>query len=368
MKILHFADFHIGHKAYGLKARKRKMLENISSSHEGGMLDVIARYKPDAVLVSGDIFDNPEPTFDDLYHFKLFCQAAQRAPGRTCPLILCTGNHDKQNDSAVTLSEFFNTSMDVKMNDSLVAKGVRIYAMDFVHRNDLKKKVEELPNDIDILVMHQSMCGFLPTIARPEIDEEIAKILSTKAQYIALGDLHIHRKMELKEGVYAAYPGTVDFLRYGEESKHFKCWKIELEDGKIESISSIRIKPLQNTEVIDVKHIDDIVDFENKAEAQPEDFFFLKDFMGEDKPVLDAIQRATSKNPNLCVYRSIASTQREEAENEEEQYNRGDDFIQVIMDDDCVSEKEKDIAVDLWRAPSTKAIQGVLESLTVEST
>ena len=56
MKIIHTADWHLGHQLYGYErsAEQQSMLAQIA--------DIVESRRPDALLVSGDIFDTTQPS------------------------------------------------------------------------------------------------------------------------------------------------------------------------------------------------------------------------------------------------------------------------------------------------------------------
>ncbi len=87
MKILHSADWHLGDNFHGYdrKAEHDHFLEWLK--------DLIVDERPDALLVSGDIYDNANPSApaqEELYRFLADATAAN--PGMT--IVLTAGNHD----------------------------------------------------------------------------------------------------------------------------------------------------------------------------------------------------------------------------------------------------------------------------------
>jgi exonuclease SbcD len=86
LTLLHTADWHFGAVLYG----QRRHREHAAFSQ--WFVDCVAREKPDAVLISGDIFDSTTPSHQaqTLYYDTI---AALRRGG--CPHIIITGgNHD----------------------------------------------------------------------------------------------------------------------------------------------------------------------------------------------------------------------------------------------------------------------------------
>lgn len=87
MKIIHSADWHLGDNFHGFDR---------ISEHEHFLLwlqDLIAEERPDALLLSGDIFDNANPSAqaeEQLYAF--LANATRLHPG--LQIIITAGNHD----------------------------------------------------------------------------------------------------------------------------------------------------------------------------------------------------------------------------------------------------------------------------------
>lgn len=87
MKILHTSDWHIGRSFYE-NDRTEEFLDFFRQLHE-----IIAAEKPDAMLVSGDVFDNPAPSnaYAALYNREL-ARIQRDNPG--LQTIVTAGNHD----------------------------------------------------------------------------------------------------------------------------------------------------------------------------------------------------------------------------------------------------------------------------------
>lgn len=87
MRLLHTADWHLGHELYGFDRR---------AEHEAffdWLLERVAETKPDAVLVAGDVFHHVNPSIDSqrLYYDVLRRLGASSARPQ---LVVIGGNHD----------------------------------------------------------------------------------------------------------------------------------------------------------------------------------------------------------------------------------------------------------------------------------
>lgn len=87
MRFFHLSDLHIGKQLhyYNLKENQRAILQQIVSRAR--------EYRPDAILISGDIFDKSVPSGEAYLIFDQFLnQLAEITP--RIPVLLIAGNHD----------------------------------------------------------------------------------------------------------------------------------------------------------------------------------------------------------------------------------------------------------------------------------
>jgi len=348
MKILHLSDLHLGHRCYGIIRRQQTLRKNFTEYHEGGLNDVVNKMQPDAILVAGDLFDNSSPTYDDMDILKNWIDL------QSCPVIGITGNHEKLPDSFMQASEYFGIHKPGNYG------GLKIECENHMFRSTLReyaKKVEEC----DILMLHQSMYGFLSSIMRPEIDEETANILSEKCSYLALGDLHIHNRMKINNCI-AAYPGPIDFLRIGESHNKFGGWLIKEDDGRI-ATKSVEIKPYQKTHIINIKTEEDYVNFQAKIDSYENDFLVIKavehSVLYADTYLMLNDRRHTCEK--FCFkIEETESDAKEDSTELEENSVFDEDFMNIVRQDKTIEEEDKKLASDLWSAQSPKAMQALL--------
>ena len=88
MRILHTADLHLGQIMYHYYERV--------DEHEhffAQLKEWCAQYKPDALLVSGDVFDIPQPSAAVKEYFnRTFVQIHRQFPDMS--IVITAGNHD----------------------------------------------------------------------------------------------------------------------------------------------------------------------------------------------------------------------------------------------------------------------------------
>ncbi len=87
MKIIHTADWHIGNTFYGFdRADEHRHFFNF-------LLEQIGEHNADALVVSGDVFDNPNPSAEaQRIYYDFLSSAVKLYPG--FQIVVIAGNHD----------------------------------------------------------------------------------------------------------------------------------------------------------------------------------------------------------------------------------------------------------------------------------
>lgn len=151
MAIMHISDVHIGHQ------RGRSHLEKI--------VEATNRYKPDLVLINGDLVDAnsalEEGILDPLADFD-------------APVYFTTGNHESYIDTRRALEIIASLGVRILHNEVVETHGIQLVGLDYMNAdenafdmhavNKLTIK-EELPKLImtdgkPIILMHHSPVGF----------------------------------------------------------------------------------------------------------------------------------------------------------------------------------------------------------------
>lgn len=87
MKIIHTADWHLGNVFH----RHNRVAEH--RHFFGWLRDTIVQQQPDALIVSGDIFDGPNPAAEvQRLFYDFLTHLSVEHPGMS--IILIAGNHD----------------------------------------------------------------------------------------------------------------------------------------------------------------------------------------------------------------------------------------------------------------------------------
>ncbi|MBN1644079.1 MAG: exonuclease SbcCD subunit D [Dehalococcoidales bacterium] len=272
MKILHFADLHLGVESYGhinpatgLSTR----LDDILSALDK-VVDYALNNDIDLILFCGDAYRNREPSQTQQ---REFARRINRLSGNGIPTFLLIGNHDLPNAiGKATSTEIFDT-LDVK--DVYVSSRPEVYSISTKHgivqiaslpwlrRSGLLSKEETKNLNFEqinqrmqdtltnILASHTARLDTgLPAILAAHvwvvgatigtekmmtIGQEHTLLLSNVANpafdYVALG--HIHKRQVLTQNPPVVYAGSLEGLDFSDEDDEKGFYVIDIEsEGK----------------------------------------------------------------------------------------------------------------------------------------
>jgi exonuclease SbcD len=256
MKILHFADLHLGVESYGhinpetgLSSRLEDFLTALDQ-----VVDYALKNKVDLVLFCGDAYKNREPSQTQQ---REFARRIRRLSEGGVPLFLLTGNHDLPNaQGRASTIEIFDT---LSVPGVLVASrpgihrvhtrngDIQIAALPWVRRSALLSKEDTRNLDFNQINerLQQVLTGIISNLAE-KLDPGLPSVLaghvwvlnarvgSEKAMtigqehmlllgnvanpafdYVALG--HIHRGQVLNQCPPVVYAGSLERLDFGDE-------------------------------------------------------------------------------------------------------------------------------------------------------
>jgi len=267
MKILHFADLHLGVESYGhinpetgLPTRLDDFLKALDQ-----VVDYALENRVDLVLFCGDTYKTREPTQTQQ---REFAKRINRLSTNDIPIFLLIGNHDLPNViGRATATEIFDTlavkNVYVSNRPELCriptkSGDVQIASLPWLRRSalltkeetknlnleQLNQRMQEVltniitanvlkldPNLPSILAAHVWVSGArVGSEKAMTIGQEHALLLSNVANpafdYIALG--HIHKHQVLSQNPPVVYAGSLERLDFGEEEDAKGFYLVEI--------------------------------------------------------------------------------------------------------------------------------------------
>ncbi|MBN1202947.1 MAG: exonuclease SbcCD subunit D [Anaerolineae bacterium] len=276
IRLLHFADVHIGMENYGrtdpatgLSSRVVDFLRRMDE-----MVEYARDHDADLVIFAGDAFKsrNPTPTFQREFAWRIQDLAA------LCPVLLLVGNHDlptiEKRASSIEIydtlavpntilgREYENRVVDTKRGPVLVGTApypVRNHLLrdvDVPHRSTiaeidailerhLDRVLQELADQAGeydmprVLTGHFSVSGAVWGSERSVmLGRDVTVMLSTLADpawdYVALGHIHNHQCLTPGRADVppVIYSGSLERIDFGEENDRKGFVWVELERGR----------------------------------------------------------------------------------------------------------------------------------------
>jgi DNA repair protein SbcD/Mre11 len=256
MKIIHFADLHLGVENYGhinpesgLSSRLEDFLQALDE-----LVDCALAEKVDLVLFCGDAYKTREPSQTQQ---REFAKRIRRLSEAGIPLFLIIGNHDLPNAiGRATAMEIFDTlsvpnvTLAAKPGLHLVltaAGPLQIAALPWVRRSALLSREDTRSLDFNQINerLQEILTGIIAQQAT-QIDRKLPAVLAAHVwvmgakigteknmsigqehmllpgnvanpafDYVALG--HIHRGQVLNENPPLVYSGSLERLDFGDE-------------------------------------------------------------------------------------------------------------------------------------------------------
>lgn len=274
MRVLHFADLHLGVEVYGhidpATGLSSRLLDFLSAFDQ--LVDYALTNKVDIVVFCGDAYKSREPSPT---HQREFAKRINRLALNGIPVFLLVGNHDLPNARGrATSTEIFDT---LALKNIYVSNSPDVYR---IHTNSgivqvvslpwprrsallareearalpfeqISQKLQEILTDViakcvarldpalpSVLVAHVWVSGAKTGSEKSmTIGQEHVLLPSNIANqafdYVALG--HIHRRQVLCEATPVVYAGSLERLDFGEEDDEKGFYVVDItqkEDGK----------------------------------------------------------------------------------------------------------------------------------------
>ena len=269
IRILHTADFHLGIKMGSIvppsveELRREDFYKNMFFIAEYAI-----RNNADIVLISGDVFNRPDPAGRD---FVAFSEFVGKLVGAGIYVVVIAGNHDKPKTTRArnpmeglqkaNLPYFWYFQSTPKDPLVLEIRGRRVGIAVIPYIDPQVIKLEGIPYEG---LVRDLVNGFVEKLEHMDVDYRIfmAHILLAEARfseifplysseprisrsvlreeffdYVALG--HVHRPQKVGEKIY--YAGSIERIAFDEAAEQKSFYFIEIDDGEI----SVRKIPLE---------------------------------------------------------------------------------------------------------------------------
>lgn len=266
LRVLHFADIHIGMENYGridaATGVNQRVLDFIQRLAE--IVDYAIEHEADCVIFAGDAFKTRDP--NQTYQ-REFARQIMRLSRRDIPIVLLVGNHDTPvMEKRATSVDIFGVldvpHVMVAANEQVLrirtrrgdlqvatipwpqrsrlmqsddARGMNIDQLDSELERIVAERIAGLAAELDgttpaILTGHFTVAGAVWGSERQVMigRDAIIRLSSCASEawdYVALG--HIHKHQDVNPGAYPSvvYSGSLERIDFGEEkeAKGF-CW------------------------------------------------------------------------------------------------------------------------------------------------
>lgn len=214
-RIIHVSDTHIGLRQYRSPIRR----DDFAAAFEQ-VVDIALGEHPehdippvDAVIHTGDLFDDQTTRLEDVYQCQ---ETLQRLSEAEIPFYGIIGNHERKlHTQFMDLYEGNELATRLGRTPTMVSTDIALYGIDAVRDKSWESADFSLtpPENDDVykmVCMHQL---FSPPIDDPFISqyelEPIIERFSLNIDAIALGDYHARCSAEVN-GVKAFYPGSTE--------------------------------------------------------------------------------------------------------------------------------------------------------------
>ncbi len=208
MKFIHTSDWHLAYRQYGYLQRELDYYEAVYNLGQR----IVKTKGIDAVIVAGDIFDNPRPSAVAVQQVSAFVNTV-RAAG--IAVLGIDGNHDACNGDWLRVC-----GITPLADATQTIAGIRVRGINYSRPTVFYEAVDKLVADgekIDVLVIHQALGEFADFIAR-EITalELVPRLQKLGVRYVAMGDIHDYKESVIG-GIRFVYSGSLECMSTSEK-------------------------------------------------------------------------------------------------------------------------------------------------------
>ena len=280
MQLLHIADLHFGRLLYG-----RSLMDDQRHFVRQSLLPALDAYKPDALLIAGDLYDRQIASVDAIH---LFDELIDALCERSIPAVIISGNHDSPDRIAVGKSLLARHGIHIitELKDAFTPVeigNIQIFPLPYFENAQMRDFLG------DETLRGAGAC------MRAAV-EKMEKAFDPAKKHVlvaALGHLHAAQRA----GDTARYAGSP--LKYSVDEAHQKKSMTLVTLGDTVETTCIPVTPLH-----DVKRIEGTFAalLENGQAAPNEDYVEI--LLTDDEPVFRPADRLRPYYPNVLGVRS----------------------------------------------------------------
>ena len=230
MKFASTGDLHLGFKQYGFPER----LEDFRAAVEAVFSDAI-QMRVDGIILTGDSFQTPRPTDEDV---RFLQQQVKRANDAGIRVYGIDGNHDYTDSGWLSicgilpLERWSKVDVDgTRLPAEQVNGDCRIFGLNHGSPAAIRSKLDEIEKSgakFDILVLHTEvveMCAFAS--GGLTASEIVYKLRDSGCRLVLMGHIHDYAEAEFG-GVRFIYAGSTEMWSRDEKpQKSFSVVEIE---------------------------------------------------------------------------------------------------------------------------------------------
>lgn len=321
MRLIHTSDWHLGRILY-----KKSLLEDQRFFIYDFFLPALDELSPDAVMISGDIFDRQIAPTEAIALFDGFI--SELCVKRGIKLFIITGNHDGADRFALApelLSKsglYISSRLDVNSPPVRLERGnerADIYMLPYFDPARARAALETAGYDAEKITTFSDAYSAVLDIKCRDMDKSAVNILMAhcfasgaaksdsesvmylgnagevppslfdRFDYAALGHLHGPQR----SGEKGRYSGSPLKYSFDEENQRKAIFVLDIKNNKI-NVSEYRVKPLHDMRTVTggIEEIESAA----KLDASPEDYIYAKI---EGAPVYEPMLRLRKVYPNI---------------------------------------------------------------------
>ncbi len=275
IRLLHTADIHLEARFASLSAVKRKQRRLGLRRTFSRLVDAALTYQVDAMLIAGDLFDNPNPTKDTV---DFVLAEINRLAEKDLPLVIVPGNHDFYSSDSIYAQREFPRNVHIFTSNNwesfALSNDITFFGIACHEFSSERNVLAELNNNLsapglNVAILHGSLdYGFYGREqCYPFSADDLA---ACKVDYLALG--HYHNSILNPADNRAFYPGSPEGLKFSEKGQRH-AFIVELGEGQVKvELFSVNRYLYEETE-IDCTMMDSADDVKN----------ILRDMAGDDR-------------------------------------------------------------------------------------